>query len=164
MFCLVYPASFLPHKNHCLLEKPEVLNVLKKHGFALKITLALPASFRAPHELVQNLGRISREESLNLIAASDALLFLSSCESLGVPLLEAAMLGKPVVCPDLPYSRELLGCSAYYFNFQNFLLSFEQSLETLSEDLRSFNEKKAILQKKVIPLRDAFDCFLALLD
>lgn len=38
----------------------------------------------------------------------DALLFPSYIETFGLPLLEAAMTGMPIIAADLPYSREVL--------------------------------------------------------
>ena len=35
----------------------------------------------------------------------DALLFLSTDESYGFPLIEAMFVGLPIICPDLPYAR-----------------------------------------------------------
>jgi len=42
-----------------------------------------------------------------------ALLFLSALESLGFPLIEAAEHSLPVIAPDKPYVRELLGSNFY---------------------------------------------------
>lgn len=160
---LIYPASLLPHKNHFLLHAPELIRLLEKYSFIVQVTL--PSPYVEPvNPVVQNLGRLSHNECRAAIKRSDALLFLSSCESLGVPLIEAAELHKPVVCPFLPYSRELLGGSPYYFCFDNFLISFEIALKTLATDLNYCIERKAILQKEMVPINDAIAFFFALLD
>jgi glycosyltransferase involved in cell wall biosynthesis len=46
----------------------------------------------------------------------DACVFASFCESFGHPLVEALALGKPLVCADWPYAREICGASAAYFD------------------------------------------------
>ncbi len=46
----------------------------------------------------------------------DACIFASFCESFGHPLVEALALGKPLVCIDLPYAREICGDAAIYFD------------------------------------------------
>ena len=50
---------------------------------------------------------------------ADALLFLSSEESLGLPLIEAMAINIPIVCPNLDYSRNICGDSAFYFDLNN---------------------------------------------
>lgn len=49
-----------------------------------------------------------------LIARSAALLFPSHAEGFGLPALEAAQLGVPVICSDLPVFHEILGGAATY--------------------------------------------------
>lgn len=45
-----------------------------------------------------------------------ALLFASIAEGFGLPMIEAAMLGKPVVVLDTPIAREVLGGHGHYFD------------------------------------------------
>ena len=47
---------------------------------------------------------------------ADALLFLSTAESYGFPLIEAMYIGLPIVCPNLPYALEICGDQALYFD------------------------------------------------
>lgn len=47
---------------------------------------------------------------------SHGVVFLSTKESLGFPLIEAMYLGLPIVCPDLPYARALCTNGAIYFD------------------------------------------------
>ena len=48
----------------------------------------------------------------------DACIFASFCESFGHPLVEALAAGKPLVCINLPYAREICGEAAIYFHGQ----------------------------------------------
>lgn len=49
-----------------------------------------------------------------LYRAADALLFASLAEGFGLPLLEAAAVGLPIICSDLPVFREICGDHATY--------------------------------------------------
>jgi glycosyltransferase involved in cell wall biosynthesis len=46
----------------------------------------------------------------------DALFFPSLAESYGLPLVEAMVMGLPVVCADLPYAHWLCADQALYFD------------------------------------------------
>jgi glycosyltransferase involved in cell wall biosynthesis len=65
---------------------------------------------------VRCLGLVSAEEMLRIYHRVDALVFLSTDESYGFPLVEAMSVGIPVICPDLPYAHALCGDGAIYFN------------------------------------------------
>jgi glycosyltransferase involved in cell wall biosynthesis len=54
------------------------------------------------------------EDLLALYRSVDACIFPSICESFGHPLLEAMAMGKPLVCSDLPFAREICGDYAIY--------------------------------------------------
>jgi glycosyltransferase involved in cell wall biosynthesis len=54
------------------------------------------------------------DDLLELYRSVDACLFPSICESFGHPLVEAMALGKPLVCADRPYAREICGDYAVY--------------------------------------------------
>ena len=51
---------------------------------------------------------------VQLYRSVDACLFLSICESFGHPLVEALAIGKPLICADRPYAREICGDRAWY--------------------------------------------------
>lgn len=54
-------------------------------------------------------GNIPHQQVLSMMKSSNGLLFPSVIETLGLPLLEAAALGVPVVANDMDYAREVLG-------------------------------------------------------
>ncbi|WP_313706120.1 glycosyltransferase [Massilia sp.] len=58
----------------------------------------------------------SDEMLLKLYAASDALLAASEGEGFGLPLIEAAQHGVPIIARALPVFREVAGEFAYYFD------------------------------------------------
>lgn len=52
----------------------------------------------------------------DLYAAADCFVFPSLVEGFGIPLLEAAQLGCPIACSDIPVFREVLPEGAAYFD------------------------------------------------
>lgn len=56
------------------------------------------------------------QELADLYRTVDACIFPSFCEAFGHPLVEAMAVGKPVVCSDLPYAREICGDHAIYMD------------------------------------------------
>lgn len=61
-------------------------------------------------------GFISEEAKQNLIKQASALVFPSIYEGFGLPIVEANVLGTPVVCSDIPSFREVAAESAIFFN------------------------------------------------
>ena len=56
---------------------------------------------------IQNVGVLSHERVLAMYRASGALIYPSSFESFGLPLLEARQAGLPVLAPELDYVRDV---------------------------------------------------------
>ncbi len=50
-----------------------------------------------------------------LYATADALLFASLAEGFGLPLVEAAQAGLPIICSDIPIFREVCGSHATFY-------------------------------------------------
>jgi SAM-dependent methyltransferase len=59
---------------------------------------------------------ISDEYLLEVYRASAALLAASEGEGFGLPLIEAARNGLPIIARDIPVFREVAGSNAYYFS------------------------------------------------
>ncbi len=112
---LFYPAKSYSHKNHALLGglSQEMLPSGLLEG--LTLTIDEQDNPNARLSAIQCLGEISLDELIKVYHQSDGLLFLSHAESYGLPLVEAMYLGKPIICPDLPYARELCQDTAIYF-------------------------------------------------
>ncbi len=111
-----------PRKNHDLLldvwqDLPEprpVLHILGRRGWASAATLArLDAADPA---VIHEAEGLDDDAVADLIATSCAFLFPSHAEGFGLPPLEAAQLGVPVLCADLPVYREFLGDIPVYLN------------------------------------------------
>lgn len=114
----IYPATPLRYKNHEVIM--QALNILNSKfpdsKEKLKIIFTVSeGSFVAKRVWDMNvateiscIGSISYEELLSYYAQCDALLFPSKIESFGLPLIEAAMFGIPIIAADLPYANEVL--------------------------------------------------------
>lgn len=61
----------------------------------------------------------SDDELADLYAAASCFVYPSLAEGFGIPLVEAARLGCPVACSDIPPFREVMGPDAHYFDPTN---------------------------------------------
>lgn len=112
---LFYPAAPFPHKNHRLLAG--IASDAAREWGVSRLTLTIPQRDN-PNPVVSWIecaGPMEGSEVMARYATTDALLFLSTKESYGVPLVEAMAVGLPIVCADLPYARNLCGETAIYF-------------------------------------------------
>jgi glycosyltransferase involved in cell wall biosynthesis len=65
--------------------------------------------FTKKHQLnVVNHGAIEHHEVISIMNASAGLIFPSKIESFGLPLLEAASLGLPIVASELDFVRDVV--------------------------------------------------------
>ena len=114
----LYVASGEPHKNH--LQILDAWRLLAEEGLFPSLRLTLDEVRFQPlcREIVDiseryglkvtNLGMLSHGEVLSLYAKVDALIFPSSFESFGLPLIEARQAGLPIVAAELDYVRDVL--------------------------------------------------------
>ena len=117
---LVFPSLYSPHKSHDVLVK--ALGELKKNSpqlaprIRIYITVAIGEA-PALESLVKKccvddmicfMGHLTYETTLSLYKSATALLFPSTIETLGLPLIEAASFGLPVLAADVEYAHEVL--------------------------------------------------------
>lgn len=111
-----------PRKNHALL-----FDIWEQHGDLPPLHVigakgwAAPALFAQMDRLIaRNLvihhPNLEDARAMGLLAGANALLFPSLAEGYGLPPLEAASLGVPVIANDLPVLREVLGELAVYLD------------------------------------------------
>jgi glycosyltransferase involved in cell wall biosynthesis len=113
----VYVASADAHKNHeCLID---AWLLLAKAGLFPSLALTVGSGnrrlldrlerLRSESEVcVYNLGVLPQERVLELYKCAGALIFPSTSESFGLPLVEAAACGLPVVAAELDYVRDVV--------------------------------------------------------
>ena len=111
---LFYPAADYPHKNH------RIFHVLQSHdlsGLIDRLVLTVPADhFSDAPNWLSCVGHLNPDECLLEYEKADALIFPSVLESYGLPLVEAMVIGMPIVAADLPYARGLCGDEGIYFD------------------------------------------------
>lgn len=117
-FDFVYVASGEPHKNHrqlieawCLLAKegvfPSLMLTLDRTHFA-ELCSWMEQQIKNYRLHVENLGSLPHEQVLQLYGQAGALIFPSTFESFGVPLIEARQAGLPVLASELDFVRDVL--------------------------------------------------------
>ncbi len=116
---LIYPAADYAHKNHKILSQIDVKQSASWPISKLKLTLGEEKNPAPDLSWIECAGFLSSEDMINAYENVDALLFLSTDESYGFPLVEAMYVGLPIVCPDLPYARTLCAGEAIYFDPQS---------------------------------------------
>jgi len=128
----VGPSLRLLHVSHASAHKDQLLLVDLVRGLAdrgfdphLSVTIAredaptyVDAFIARTEELhvaqrVELLGRVDHVE--RLLHESDIMVFPSTSESFGFPVIEAMAAGTPVLASDIPSSRELLGPDGWFF-------------------------------------------------
>lgn len=147
---LFYPAAAYPHKKHQFLYLID--DYLKNKGledsdFEIWLTLKDEefSDFKGVRFL-KNLGRLTPEDMNKTYNEVDALIFLSSMESYGLPLIEALTLKLPILVADFSYSKWVCEDSTYYFK-PYVEESFVYSLDELIKDVRA---KKKVNYTKVL--------------
>jgi glycosyltransferase involved in cell wall biosynthesis len=92
------------------------LVIVGKEGWMVEQLAARMANHPEKGKRMFWLAGISDEMLLKLYAGSSALLAASEGEGFGLPLIEAAQHGIPIVARSLPVFREVAGEHAYYFD------------------------------------------------
>lgn len=138
---LFYPSAAYPHKKHDFLKDlEEFMNLESISEPIFEIWLTLNEEEYKPYKnisFIKNLGRLTLKEIHNTYKEVDAMLFLSSLESLGLPLLEAMNYNLPIITPKLDYALWILENKGYYFRDYS-CSEFLKTLEIVKNDLVNF--------------------------
>lgn len=114
----LYVASAEPHKNHKALIDAWCL--LAEEGLKLKLIFTFDevefsdvALYLNQQKIncsleIQNLGSLSHSSIIDLYKQVDALIYPSSFESFGLPLIEARQAGLDILAPEKDYVRDLI--------------------------------------------------------
>ncbi|MCF1339922.1 glycosyltransferase [Enterobacter asburiae] len=150
---LLYPATPLSYKNHMIILK--ALSLLKKsynrYDIKFKVTFnkGLYKNFddyiarNALEENVEYLGVLSYQDLQKIYEKATIIVFPSYIESYGLPLIEAASLGKKIICSDLPYSRDVLsGYEGAIFVDYNSEIDWAQEIHTALQQGSDYHYKK----------------------
>jgi len=124
-FHIFYPANAAVYKNHELIinaleyirqSKPEIYRNLIIH-FTLDRDLsnnrnAELIGLAEKLQVIEHIrfeGKISYERVLSFYKSCDLLVFPSYIETFGLPLIEAASFGLPILAADMNYAKEVMG-------------------------------------------------------
>lgn len=119
-FHFLYPATSLPYKQHLTIVKavkllkqgfPEIGEKVRVHFTINPKELLGLYNFVRLNNLGRQIifhGKIPHEELQKMYKSSTGLLFPSTIETLGLPLIEAAKFGLPIIASDLDYAKEVL--------------------------------------------------------
>lgn len=115
---MFYPASNLIYKNHKVVLQAlrvlelryQVTDLIFQVTFSDKdfAVLMSEAKSLGVESFLENVGYVSQQEVFRLYTESDIVVFPSYIETFGLPLAEAAMLNKKIICTDAAYSRDVL--------------------------------------------------------
>lgn len=100
---LFYPATSMFYKNHGVLKE-----ALRHDCGQVQLFFTLDKPAGSTDERITYTGTLPYAEVCAMYRACDALVFPSYIETFGLPLVEAAMVGLPILAADLPYAREVL--------------------------------------------------------
>jgi glycosyltransferase involved in cell wall biosynthesis len=118
MKSFIYVASGDPHKNHrnlinawCILAQEGIFPSLKltiESSVNWELCDWLKNKIETYQLKIENLGMLSHELVQDLYANTQTLIFPSTFESFGLPLLEARQAGLAILAPELDYVRDLV--------------------------------------------------------
>jgi glycosyltransferase involved in cell wall biosynthesis len=119
---VTFPAITHPHKNHRFLLEllagegdfadPSLVLVCTGGEGRAEESVRAMAKELGVTDRVRFLGRVSAADRNGLITLSEAMVFPSEYEGFGAPVIEAMLLGAPVVCSDRASLPEVAGDAA----------------------------------------------------
>jgi glycosyltransferase involved in cell wall biosynthesis len=124
---ILYVSRFYPHKNHhFLLALSKALNQI---GIQHVIQVTLDKKIAGVKEFMQqtkdsganvtNVGEVSQQDLSAYYQAATIFLFPSKSETFGNPMIEAMKYGLPIVVPDLPYTKAIVGDGGNFYKEDN---------------------------------------------
>jgi glycosyltransferase involved in cell wall biosynthesis len=129
---LLYIGNTSAYKNLAIL--PAAMRALRRHVTGAVLFATVPPGHPvALEEGIQALERLSGAGLREAYELATALVMPSLVETVGLPMLEAASLGVPVIAADRPYARDVCGDAALFFDPLD-PLDLAAKLETLLGD------------------------------
>ena len=117
----LYPAVNVKYKNHLLLPEMmiELANYNERYSKNVRIHLTISSSdnpvllrkikeYGLSHNFVFH-GVITHQDLLSMYSSCHGLLFPSTIETLGLPLIEAGRFGVGIIASDLDYAHQVMG-------------------------------------------------------
>lgn len=101
------------------------------------------------HSNVRFVGQITETEKTELLRSAVALVFPSLSEGFGIPIVEGALFGLPVICSDLPVFHEISGGLATFFDPSS-VSALAQRLDEVISNPDSFQYKANALRERCL--------------
>ncbi len=154
---LLQPTRFVRRKNielglRVLAELPEAVYVVtaapdphQSDGtiyFSELVVLAESLGVRDRVLFLGESGTMSDDDVRGLYQMADALFFPSTQEGYGLPLIEAALHGVPVVCSDIPAHREVAVGATFF--------SLEEPAGLIAEKIRENASVQARMERRAL--------------
>ncbi len=157
----LYVGNFYPHKNvDRLIEaytmadtKTPLVLTGPDNGFAQKLKKSIPQENKQNIHFVHE---TSNDDLIYLYKHAKALVNPSLSEGFGLPLVEAAYFGCPVIASDIPVFKELLGDQYSSFDPQD-EKDITQKLRSMSSQLQNRNELLQSEAKTLVKKRFSFE-------
>jgi len=110
----LYVGSSAPYKNLEVVFSVAKLAFKKKKNWRFYVTIDILQAVQNSNLMA--LGTLDRNKLFEAYRLIDALIMPSLVETVGLPMLEAMVAGKPVIAVDRPYAHEICGDAALYFD------------------------------------------------
>jgi glycosyltransferase involved in cell wall biosynthesis len=108
---LLFSGNITKRKNiEKLIHAAKIAN---RYKLKLVISGRAPSNRKLPENIIV-LGHVSLTDLNLLYNATEALIYLSSCEGFGLPIIEAMSLKTPVICSDIKVFREVAKNAAIF--------------------------------------------------
>lgn len=138
---MFYPCSRFLHKRAELAVEATVAAAHRKKGLGLVITRT-----GIDRREIRYVGSQKLSSAHRYLISSDAMLFTSERESLGLPLLEAIEAGVAVIAPRVDYAEEILGEAGIYFDCWT-PESVASAIHACFDNLESWKEKTVVRRR-----------------
>lgn len=142
---ILYVSRFYPHKNHQFLLG--LSKALSKAGLKhlIQVTLdkkivGVDAFMQSSIEQgthIENIGEVPQNELEAYYKLANFFLFPSMSETFGNPIIEAMRYGLPVIIPDLPHAKAIVGEGGNYYE-ENHVASCVKVIRFLVESKESY--------------------------
>ena len=103
----------------------------------------------APDANVGFPGYVSDDDKVDCFRHAQGVVFASLSEGFGIPIVEGAVLGRPVLCSDIEVFREVAGADAFYFDPRH-PASIAGAVVAVLADPAAARERAAALHRSVI--------------
>lgn len=167
-------AAAYPHKNLAIIPRV-IRELLDSHSIQVKFLLTLEDESELWREiselaellnvghLVQNLGKLSLPQCLDVYESSSFVFLPTLLEIFSATYLEAMDVGIPIVTSDLEFAHDNCGSAALYFSPYSYK-DAANTINRLLTDTALYNKLVLLGKEKLSTYQSADDKFITLLD